>query len=70
LPDPLPLLPVFDLEYKAAASSIEDAVKDAKDAKGQLNLYGMIVPLLLIVVGVVLAVVGLVLLLRKDKAAA
>jgi hypothetical protein len=65
LPDPLPLLEVFDLEYHAADSSIDDAAKDAKDAKGQLDLYGTTLPLILIVLGVILGAVGLVLLLRK-----
>lgn len=65
LPDPLPLTPVFDLSYHAAAESIEDAAQDAKDAKGMLNLYGTTIPLLLIGVGLVLVVVALVLLLRR-----
>jgi hypothetical protein len=69
LPDPLPLLEVFDLEYVAAESSIEDAANDAKDARGQLNLYGTTVPLILIVLGVVLIVVGVVLFLRKGQGA-
>jgi hypothetical protein len=70
LPDPLPLLPVFDLEYHAADSSIDDAIQDAKDGKAQLDLYGTTVPLILIALGVILGVVGLVLLLRKGGAPA
>ncbi len=69
LPDPLPLLPVFDIEYVVTESSIEDAVQDAKDAKSMLDLSAT-VPLLLIVLGVVLVVVGVVLLLLKGKGAA
>jgi hypothetical protein len=65
LPDPLPLTPVFDLSYHATAESIEDAAQDAKDAKGQLSLYGTTIPLLLGGVGLVLVVAALVLLLRR-----
>jgi hypothetical protein len=65
LPDPLPLTPVFDLSYQTAAESVEDSVQDAKDAKGILDLFGTTVPLALIVVGLVLALVGLFFVVRR-----
>lgn len=64
LPGPLPITPVFEQSYHTSASSVEDAVKDAKDAKSQLDTFGTIIPLALGVLGLVLAVVGVFLILR------
>jgi len=69
LPDPLPLLPVMDMEYVTAASSVQDAAKDAKDNKGLIDLLGTTVPMLLVVGGLVLGVIGVVLFLRKPAEA-
>jgi len=64
LPAPVPITPVFEQSYHTSAASIEDAAKDARDAKGQLNTFGTTIPLALGVVGLVLALVGVVLMRR------
>lgn len=66
---PFPFLSVFELSFSTSAGSVEDAAKDAKDAKGLIDLYGTTVPMILIVVGLVLGVIGVVLFLRKPAAA-
>jgi hypothetical protein len=65
LPDPVPLTPVFEQSYYTSDQSIQDSAKDAKDAKSQLDLFGTTLPLALGAAGLVLAVVGLILLLRR-----
>jgi hypothetical protein len=64
LPGPLPITSVFEQSYHTSTSSVEDAVKDAKDAKSQLDTFGTTVPLVLGVIGLVLAVVGVFLVFR------
>jgi hypothetical protein len=64
LPGPLPVTSVFEQSYQTSASSVEDAVEDAKDAKSQLDTFGTTIPLALGVLGLVLAVVGVFLILR------
>jgi hypothetical protein len=58
IPVPVPITPVFEQSYHTSPSSIEDAIKDAKDAKKQLNAFGTILPLALAVIGLVLVVAG------------
>jgi hypothetical protein len=64
LPAPVPVTSVFEQTYHSAAASVEDAAQDAKDAKGQLNLFGTTVPLALGAAGIVLFLVGLLLARR------
>jgi len=56
---------VFHLDYRATDQSVEDAKQDALDAKDQLELYGTTIPYVAIAAGVVLALLGLVLALRR-----
>jgi hypothetical protein len=64
IPIPVPITPVFEQSYHVSASSIEDAIRDAQDAKNQLETVGTIIPLVLVVIGLVLVVIG-VLVLRR-----
>jgi hypothetical protein len=64
LPGPVPVTPVFEQSYHTSAASVEDAVKDAKDAKGQLNTFGTTIPIALGVIGLVLALVGVFVMRR------
>ena len=61
------LLPmtVSHLEYQATDQSVQDAKKDAEDAKSQLTLFGTTLPILAGVIGALLGVLGLILLTRK-----
>jgi hypothetical protein len=59
-------LPVSHLEYQATDQSVQDAKKDADDAKSQLQLFGTILPIVAIVVGLLLAVIGIVLFSRRS----
>jgi hypothetical protein len=65
LPVPVPIVPVFEQSYHMSPASVQDAVKDAQDARSQLNLFGTIVPVALGGVGLLLVVVGLVVVLRR-----
>ena len=56
---------VFHLEYRATDESVEDAKKDALDAKDQLALFGTTVPYIAIVAGALLALLGLILAMRS-----
>jgi hypothetical protein len=51
-------VPVFDLTYQASDESVQDAKKDAEDAKRQIALFGRTLPIAGIVVGLVLVVLG------------
>lgn len=64
LPEPVPVTPVFEQSYQMSAASVEDAAQDAKDAKGQLNTFGTIIPIALGAIGLVLALVGVFLMRR------
>lgn len=59
-------LPVSHLEYQGTDESVQDAKKDAEDAKSRLQLYGTILPIAAIVVGLLLAVIGIVLVARRS----
>jgi len=61
------LLPVtvYKLDYTATTQSVQDAKADAEDAKQTIDLFGTTLPLVLIVGGALLALVGLVLALRR-----
>jgi len=57
-------VPVFDLTYQAADSAVADAKADAEENIDRLNLYGTYLPIGAIVVGALLALLGLVWLVR------
>lgn len=56
---------VFDLDYMATDQSVEDAKKDAQDAIDTIGLYGTTLPLVGIIAGLALAVLGAFLVTRK-----
>ncbi len=58
-------LTVYYLDYQSTDQSVEDAKKDAEDAKNQINLYGSTLPIVGIVAGLALGVVGLFLAMKK-----
>jgi hypothetical protein len=61
------LLPitVSHLEYQATDQSVQDAKKDAEDAKSKIHLYGTTLPIVAVLGGVVLGLVGIFLFTRK-----
>lgn len=61
----IPVTEVMHLEYEHADASIQDAVDDAEDAQGTIQLYGTVIPLALIIGGVVAAVLGFVAVRRE-----
>ncbi|MCZ7539776.1 MAG: DUF3068 domain-containing protein [Anaerolineae bacterium] len=56
---------VFHLDYKATDQSVQDAKQDALDAKDRIALFGTTIPYIAIAAGIVLALLGLVLALRR-----
>lgn len=62
---PVPLTTVSQLTYSQTAASVTDAVKDAKDAKDAIALYGTTLPLIGLITGVALTGVGMFLILRR-----
>jgi hypothetical protein len=76
---PLALLPeeqraalrvvVSDFTYWGTDETVQDAKKDAEDAKSRIQLYGTTLPVAGIVVGALLALVGVFLVMRKPAAA-
>ena len=56
---------VFNLEYQSTDQSVQDAKKDAEDAKSQIQLFGTIVPLAAIIIGVLMALAGAFVFTRK-----
>jgi hypothetical protein len=63
----VPIAEVMHLEYAQTAQSVADAVADAKDAQGQLLWLGKVLPYGSIVVGAILALLGIVAFVRKPK---
>ncbi len=57
-------VPVYDLTYQATDESVQDAKVDAQDAIDQINLYGTTIPYAAIAAGAILALLGLVFVLR------
>lgn len=57
------------LEYRGTDQSVQEATDDAQDAIDQINLFGQTIPLIAIVVGAVLALIGAYLMTRKTAAA-
>jgi hypothetical protein len=59
-------LTVYYLDYQATDQTVEDAKKDAEDAKDRIKLYGSTLPIVGIVAGLVIGVVGLFLVMQKS----
>lgn len=59
---------VSDMTYQGIDQTLEDAKNDAQDAIDQLNLFGTTIPVIAIVIGVVLGLVGAALMFRKPAA--
>mgnify|MGYP001820250508 CR=1 FL=1 len=64
---PVPLATVYDLNYTPTQESINDAIKDADDNGGMLNLFGTTVPFAAGGVGLVLLILGLGMIYRKQS---
>jgi hypothetical protein len=60
-------VPVFHMVYQATDQSITDAKADADDGKSTISLFGTILPWIAVGLGGLVALGGLVLLLRKRK---
>ena len=73
-PGPVALAEVQHLEYVTTAASVQDAVNDANDGISQLNMFGVYVPLILILLGAVGIIGGIyyvfVMGKKEDEAAA
>jgi hypothetical protein len=59
-------IPVSHLEYQATDESVQDAKKDADDAKSQIQLFGTIIPLAAGLIGLVLVALAILLYTRKS----
>ncbi len=73
-PGPVALAEVYHLEYVTTAASVQDAVNDANDGISQLNMFGVYVPLILILLGAIGIIGGIyyvfVMGKKEDEAAA
>ena len=61
-------VPVSDFTYWGTDQSVLDAKKDAEDASNKITLYGTTLPIVAIVAGAVIGLVGVFLILRKSPA--
>lgn len=61
---------VSDFTYQDTDQTLKDAKKDAQDAITQIQVYGTILPIIAIVMGVVLGLLGAFLFTRKSPPAA
>lgn len=59
-------IPVSHLEYQADDASVQDAKEDAEDAKNQINLFGLYIPLVAGLIGLALGALGILQLTRKS----
>lgn len=58
---------LFESEIEATDETVDELVSDAKDAKGQLDLLGRTLPLVLGLLGLALLVAGALLLARSER---
>ena len=65
-PEPVPLAEVQHLEYVTSPASVQDAVNDANDGISQLNLFGVYVPIALVMLGAIGIVGGIYYAFVKD----
>lgn len=64
----VPLTPVWDLTFASTPDSVETAVADAEDARGRITLIGTTVPIVLLGLGLLLAgLTGVVLVRAPGK---
>lgn len=57
---------VSDFTYQGTDESVAEAKQDAEDVKDDIQLYGTTIPVIAIVVGALLGIVGALLLLRRS----
>jgi hypothetical protein len=65
-------VPVYDVTTAYTEGAVTDASTDAKDAKGVIDVFGTVLPWVLVAVGAVLVVLGVVLMvlgLRRPRVA-
>jgi hypothetical protein len=60
-------IPVSDFTYWGTDQSVQDAKKDAEDATNKITLYGTTLPIVAIIAGAVIGLVGVFLVLRKPS---
>jgi hypothetical protein len=63
-------IPVFDLTYATTEGSIKDAKNDADDAISKINLFGVILPAIAMIAGVLIIVIGGYFFVSRSKTAA
>jgi hypothetical protein len=65
--EPITIAEVQNLSYGTTEASVQDAVDDANSAITTINLFSTYLPWGLVIVGVILAIVGIVLFVRRPK---
>jgi uncharacterized membrane protein len=65
--EPMAIAEVQNLTYTATDGSVQDAVDDANSGIATINLFDLYLPWGLVIIGVILAIIGIVLLVRKPK---
>jgi len=63
----VPLAEIQNLTYVTAAASVQDAVDDANEAIGMMQLFGLWIPGAAVVLGIVLGAFGIWLLMRREE---
>lgn len=63
----IPVVPVLDDSYQGNQASVQAAATDAKNGSGTIQTVGTTIPIVLAVVGFVLAVIAVILLLRGRR---
>ena len=66
-PAPVALAEVQHLEYVTTPASVQDAVNDANDGISQLNMFGVYIPAILILLGVIGIIGGIYYVTRKPE---
>jgi uncharacterized membrane protein len=63
-------VPVYDLTYAQNPDSVDDATNDAEDIISQLNLFGVYLPAIMMIAGVLIIIVGGYFFVSRAKTAA
>ncbi len=58
LPNPVPLAEVYNLQYTSTAETLAEAIEDARDDGGRLQLFESTIPLIALVLGFLLLLAG------------